>query len=225
MGMQTRILIGIVIGTLVVTAGAEHVGHRALWKRYQEAIASRQQLTLQFGEMLATHEQLKRRLSREQNHSRQLTQALTDTEAKLEDVSSRLAQQSKTVRELQVRLASVHEQMDQLQGELAMTLEAKPSAASADRAAPVQLERIVVTDPAAPTLQGRVISVHRDWNFVVVDLGWNAVKIGETVSIFRDDQLLAKARIDRVQEGVCAATVLPEWQSAEIQANDLVRVL
>ena len=225
MSMQTRILIGAVIGTLVVTAGAEHIGHRALWKRYQEAIASRQQLTLQFGEMLATHEQIKRQLSREQNRSQQLTQALTDTQAKLEDVSSRLAQQSKTVRELQVRLTSVHEQMDQLQGELAMTLEAKPSTASADRTAPVQLERIVVTDPTVPTLQGRVISVHKDWNFVVLDLGWNAVKIGETVSIFRNDQLLAKARIDRVQEGVCAATVLPEWQGAEIQTNDLVRVL
>ena len=59
----------------------------------------------------------------------------------------------------------------------------------------------------------------------MIDLGWDAVRIGDTVSIVRNGQLLAKARIDRVQEGVSAATLLSDWETAEIHVNDLVRVL
>ena len=73
--------------------------------------------------------------------------------------------------------------------------------------------------------QGRVISVHSEWQFVVTNLGWDAVDVGEVVSIYRQDKLLAKARIERVQERASAATLLPEWLHAEVQVNDVVRVL
>ena len=59
----------------------------------------------------------------------------------------------------------------------------------------------------------------------MISLGWDAVRIGDVVSIFRNDQLQAKAKIERVQEGVCAATVLPDWKTEAIQLNDLVRIL
>ena len=89
----------------------------------------------------------------------------------------------------------------------------------------MQLDRVVVSEAGTSSLQGRIMSVHRDWNFVVIDLGWGQVRIGDTVSIFRNSQLLAKARVERVQEGVCAATVLPGWETAEIQINDVASIL
>jgi hypothetical protein len=67
--------------------------------------------------------------------------------------------------------------------------------------------------------------VHKEWSFVVVSLGWNSVKIGDTISILRDDRLLAKAKVERVQEDVSAATLLPDWQDVEVAVNDLVQVL
>ena len=125
-----------------------------------------------------------------------------------------------------MRLAAIQQQMEQLQGELAATLETRPKAASADASsAPVRLERVVVSAGGAAGFQGRVLSVHQDWDFVVIDLGWNTVRVGDTVSIFRHNELLAKAKVERVQEAACAATVLPEWNAAEIRVNDLVRAL
>ena len=88
----------------------------------------------------------------------------------------------------------------------------------------MQLERIVVSRTDAG-LHGRVLSIDKNWNFVVVDLGWSAVGIGDTLSIYREEQLLAKARVERVQEGICAASLLPEWSTAEIRVNDQVRAL
>ena len=123
-----------------------------------------------------------------------------------------------------MRLSTTQQQMDQLQGELALALQSHSWAAQ-EASGAVQLERVVVSDAGASNLNGRVVSVNKDWHFVVIDLGWDAVRIGDTVSIFRGEQLLAKARVDRVQEGICAATILPEWGTAEVHVNDLVKLL
>lgn len=89
----------------------------------------------------------------------------------------------------------------------------------------MQLERIIVGDAKTAGQQGRVVSVYPQWKFVIVDFGWDAVRIGDTVSIFSDEQLVAKARVERVQEGVSAATILSDWESMEIRVNDIARLL
>jgi len=106
-------------------------------------------------------------------------------------------------------------------------LEEHPAGAHASQRRMIELEKVVVTHPAspAPGLQGRVLSVNPEWHFVVIDLGWDVVNIGDVVSIYRNDQLLGKARVERVQEQVCAAALLPEWVESQVQVNDVVRVL
>lgn len=215
--------LGIVLGA---AATEEHLSRGLMARRLHEALEGRRQLELQFGEVLATHQQMKAQLKNEQQRSQELSTALAAARKKLEETTARLAEETRTVHELQMRLTSTQHEASQLQGELAVALQqAGQQSAKADSSSAVQLERVVVSDVSTPALQGRVVSVHRDWNFVVIDLGWDAVRIGDTVSIFRNDQLLAKARIERVQEGVAAATLLPEWQTTEIHVNDLVRVL
>jgi len=118
-------------------------------------------------------------------------------------------------------------EFDLVQGELALSLQ-QQGGASGTREGWIRLEKVVVGEPGAATaagFEGRVVSIHPEWQFIVVDLGWDAVTIGDVVSIYRGEQFLAKARVDRVQEAVCAATVLPEWQQAVLQVNDAVRPL
>jgi len=219
-----RILVAGVGLLLAVVATGEHLGRRLAERHYREALESRQQLEHRVGDVMRTHTQLTATLQREQQRSQALSEALASTRGQLEEAVGRLTEENKSVRLLQQRLASMQQQMDQLQGELAVTLEQRPRAASAS-ASPVQLERIVVSDSAGATVRGRVLSVNQDWNFVVVDLGWNHVRIGDVISIFRNEQLLAKARIERVQEQVSVATLLPEWSTAKVEINDLARVL
>lgn len=211
------------VGLLGALLG-EHANRRAIARRYQEAIDSRRQLVVQIGEMTAGHEQLKGNLERERQRAQELTDTLAASRTQLEDTAGRLTEATRTVSELKTRLAAVQQQMDQVQGELAIALQDSERRPNAGEAGSVQLERIIVSGTTAPGFEGRVLSVHSDWNFIVVDLGWSAVSVGETVSIFRNDQLLAKAKVERVQEEACAATVLPEWTITDIHANDLVRV-
>jgi DNA repair exonuclease SbcCD ATPase subunit len=219
------IVLGIAAAGLAGLAVIEHTHRRFVQRQLAEAILARQQLEQRVADVLATHERLKRDIEEEQQHSRELTDALATVRKELEDTTGRLADEIQHARRLQTRLAAMQGQLDQLQGELVTVLQKRQgSGAAAGGAAPVQLERIVVSD-AASDLTGRIISVHHEWDFVVINLGWDTVRIGDTVSIVRNGQLQAKARVDRVQEGMCAATVLPEWQTDAIRVNDVVRLL
>lgn len=201
------------------------VGRQGVARRYEEALAIRRNLELQAGEAAAVQGRLHGELELERQRSLELSEALAATRGQLEEAVGRLTEESRSARELKARLAGVQRQMEQLQGELVVALEAREGSVPPASAGPVQLERVVVSGPGSPRLQGRVMSVHQDWNFIIVDLGWDAVRIGDTVSVFRDDRLLAKARVERVQEGICAAAILPEWKAAEIRVSDLARVL
>ena len=226
MNKARAVIIGSAAILLAGVSVGEDIARRLVTKRYRQMVEARRQLELQVGEMVATHEQLKNELGDSQRRSQELTDALAQAREQLENAVGHLAQETKTGRELSQRLTSVQRQMEQMQGELAVALQGRPAAKQSDSAsAAVQLERVVVSDADAAALKGRIVSIHKDWNFVVIDLGWDAVRIGDTVSIVRNGEILAKARIDRVQEDVCAATLVSESESADVRINDLVRVL
>lgn len=229
MNRRQQILIGVIGGVigvaLVGVAARERIYRRLFERRYHEAVEEHRKLERHVNEVLATHERLKNDLTQEQQRSRELSDALAATRGRLEEITGRLTEENQNVRKLHMRLAAMQQQMDQLQGELAVTLQERQQAAATKGTAPIQLERVVVSDEASTKLHGRVMSIHTDWGFVVISLGWDAVRIGDTVSIFRDQQLLAKARVERVQENICAATVLPEWNADAVRVNDLARVL
>ena len=80
--------------------------------------------------------------------------------------------------------------------------------------------------PAATAAQaGKIIQINPDWQFVVVDLGWHTVNIGDVLGVYQGEQLIAKVKVERVQEQVAAASILPEYRTADITVNDRVAVL
>ena len=221
-----RVLLVILGAALIGAAAGEYFSRRVLERRHRDAITLQQRTEQGVRAFLSAHGRLKQDLEQERKHSQELSQTLAMKQTELDEAVGRLTEETTTVRKLEMRLAAMQQQMDQLQSELALALgERQGGAQSAKSAGTVALERIVVSDARAPRFHGRVLSVHKDWNFVVIDLGWDAVKIGETVSIERDGRLLAQARVERVQEGLSAATLLPGWESADVQTDDLVRSL
>lgn len=224
MNRPRQLLLAMSGTVLVGTAIGEHVLRQAMERRYRDAVQARARVERRLSDVLQRHNRLQAAFLQEQQRSKELSGALAATRSNMEEAVGRLSEETHTVRGLEMRLAGMQQQMDQLQGELALALQDERRAATASSDT-VQLERVVVTDANAVGLQGRIVSVHHDWNFVVIDLGWDTVHVGDTVSILRNEQTLAKARVERVQEGLCAATVLPEWESADIRVNDLVQLL
>ncbi len=230
-----RIVIAILGVALIGVATWGHLTRRHLERRYDALVEDREELELRLGEVLVAHQRLKDNFKSEQDRSQELSDTLVSTRGMLQDMETRLASESQSVRELQTRLTALQQQMEQLQGELVLVFQEqeqlkgrtkrKQQQATTKPSALIELQRIVVGGETLPAFHGRIVSVHHDWDFVIIDLGWDAVKVGDTVSIVRDDQLLARARVDRVQEGVCAATVLPEWETELVRVNDTVQML
>lgn len=221
------VLIAVVGVALAGVTASEYRYRRVLERRYDDALTMQQRLQQRLGEVLTTHQDLQGDLAQERQRSRQLTETLAAVRGELTQTEGRLTDESRTVRELQLRLAAMQQQMEQLQGELAITLQGRQEdrQAASDAPKPIALDRVVVSDARSLGLNGRVLSVHEHWDFVVIDFGWDEVKIGDIATIVRNDELMAKVRIERVQEGLCAATVLPEWDTSAIHVNDLVRLL
>lgn len=221
---RTRWIALVGVGVILTgMAAGEHIYRRTVQRRYVEAVRSRQQLQQKLNRIAKQHEQATTELVQERERSKGLSDALESMQAKMDETLTRLAEETRTIRTLHARMAAMQGQMDQLQGELSLSLQQDGSKGRGDGV--VKLERVMVSTEGLGAPDGRVVSVHPDWNFVVLNLGWDQVKIGETVSIFRNEQLMAKARVERIQEGVCAATVLPEWKIADVQQNDRATAL
>lgn len=85
----------------------------------------------------------------------------------------------------------------------------------------VELEKIVIK--AVPGSVGRILEVNKEHGFVVVDLGRrNSLRLGDIFSIYRDDAFVGSVEVERIEEDICAAAVLPRWNVEEFREEDKV---
>ena len=222
-GRVVVLVVGIGLGAAWL---AESIAHQRSDRQYHDALKARQQLELQYAELKTERDQLAGSLKTERQRVEQIARTLAAKDSELQAAVSRLAEEEHNLQQLQGELVAMQQQWDRIQTDAG----SRRPARHADAASPdgmVQLEKVVIRHPtlSGNDLHGRVISVHPEWQFVVIDLGWDAVNIGDVVSIYRDDQLVGKARVDRVQAQVSAASLLPDSTQLDIHVNDVVRTL
>ena len=115
------------------------------------------------------------------------------------------------------RLRTLERRFTRLQRDL-VKLRVKTEGASEE----IDLGQIVVS--AAPSMEGKVLAVNRQFKFIVVDLGQeHHLPVGTVLSIYRDKEFVGRVQVEEVRESVAACRILPEWTRQEIQENDLAR--
>jgi len=73
-----------------------------------------------------------------------------------------------------------------------------------------------------PGLNGRVVSVNNDNNFVIVDLGENkGIRLGNTLSVYRDAKYIARLEVIQVRKDISAADIKDQW--SKLQVGDVVQ--
>lgn len=83
--------------------------------------------------------------------------------------------------------------------------------------------------PAPPPVQDQrphqVLSVNRQFNFVVVNVGLrDRLKIGDTLRVEQNGKLIGRIQVEKLYENFSACTILEEVQPAHIGEGDLVRI-
>jgi polynucleotide 5'-kinase involved in rRNA processing len=101
-------------------------------------------------------------------------------------------------------------------------LEAKVEELTAALPKNIELEKIVVK--STQELTGKVLSLDKERGFIVVDLGNdNNLKLGDVLSVYRDDKFIGKAQVEKIEEKTSAAVILTPWKEAEFKESDVVK--
>lgn len=85
----------------------------------------------------------------------------------------------------------------------------------------VDLEKIVVIPDEVP--EGRVLSVDKETEFVIVNLGIkDGVQMGNVLSVYRGTDYLGDIKVTRIQPEMSAADLIPPFSSRVVRKNDQV---
>ena len=88
----------------------------------------------------------------------------------------------------------------------------------------MELEKIVIKTTTG--LKGKILSYDKGNNFVVTDLGsQNNLKLGDILSVYRNDVFIGRVQIEKFERTNSAAVVLPSWKNVEFKENDVVKKL
>ncbi len=87
----------------------------------------------------------------------------------------------------------------------------------------VELERIVVKQEGE--LEGKVLVVNKEYNFIVTDVGLNdQIALGDILTVFRDGKYVGEGQVEKIYDTMSAATIAKETKPGAIQVNDKVVV-
>ena len=85
----------------------------------------------------------------------------------------------------------------------------------------IELERIVVK--AEGELEGRVLVVNREFNFIVVNIGMDDdIELGSYLTIFRNGKYVGEAQVEKIYGTMSAATIVKETKPRAIMVDDNV---
>ncbi len=91
----------------------------------------------------------------------------------------------------------------------------------------VRPELVEGRTPGAKTLEGKVLVVNREYDFVVISLGSkDAVKKGTRFAVWRGDKQVMSIEVDKLYDNMSAANMLEEEKKGwEIKEGDAVRLI
>ncbi|MFH1519942.1 MAG: hypothetical protein ABIE75_05190 [Candidatus Omnitrophota bacterium] len=142
--------------------------------------------------------------------------------AKLDKIAQQLAQEQRHRGGLEQEVKETEEKLT-LAIKAKAEIEAKYKELQTNSIGVIELEKIVVT--ARPPLEGRVVLINREQEFILVDLGSkDKLEIGEVLAVYRNNDLIGRARIVEVRETLSAATILHELRWNEISEDDIVKL-
>ncbi|RKY37335.1 MAG: hypothetical protein DRP78_01400 [Candidatus Omnitrophota bacterium] len=83
-----------------------------------------------------------------------------------------------------------------------------------------------VTIPAAKELQGQVLVVNKEFEFVVINLGKkDGMKVSDTLDVYRGRTRIGKVRIERIYDTMSSAVILSKFTNSSIRDGDVVKLI
>ena len=83
------------------------------------------------------------------------------------------------------------------------------------------VSQISSSEPPGAPLEGKVLVVNKEYDFIVVNLGQkDNISIGQTLELFRKDKKLGQARVEEVRDTMSVATPVTKDMIKQVKEDD-----
>lgn len=166
------------------------------------------------------------KLKDEQEYGSTLTSLLNDFDdineklALYDKAKIELAEQKQKIADLEDDLEDMRRESEKTQDELA---KAKQELNRIKQETPSMAGGVQVgPDGIDPNLEGEVLSVNEEWNYIIIGLGNRQIRENMDMLVARDDKLIAKVHISKVHSKVSIAEILPQVTIGSVKVGDRV---
>jgi len=192
----------------------------------QDMDRSRQELT----QAVEQQQTLTRSIEEREQQMGQLKQSLEQAQQQAQAATSQVAALEQERSTLKDQLAQLEDSKSQLETRLndmaQPAVELGKVVVNGDQAAAAPSPVLPAPSTKAVTLDGQVVVVNREYDFIVMNLGRNhGLSVGQEFQIVRDNQVLGHVKVEKVYDELSAAAILPDSQKSSIREGDAVRAL
>ncbi len=191
--------------------------------RYEQLYTTKDDLKKTRDELTKTQQELaqtKQELDTARQEIASLNEKLTKKESEIAQAQQKIAELEGQVAELERQIGEQKKQMAQLDTDKTKLLEEKKRLE--DAIAPFIPPPIPSKD-VAKGLNGHILMVDPEWNFVVLDIGkFNGLQRNQQMLVHRGEQLVGRIRISDVRDQMSVADVEQAWVTTPLQPGDRV---
>jgi len=151
----------------------------------------------------------------------QLTEQVTKLKGQQQELQAQLTQVQQAKSDLETRLTEL---VDQPTVELDRVVVTDPSMAGSSDMLP--LGALQPAGSQISSVQGQVIVINREYDFVVINMGRNqGLQIGQEFQVFRGERALGRVKVEKIYDELSAAAILPETDKDALREGDLVKAI
>jgi uncharacterized membrane-anchored protein YhcB (DUF1043 family) len=163
-------------------------------------------------------EQLKADLAQQKNIRADLEKKFNQAQSEMQKVQSQLKDLSDKKAELETKLKELDVKAKGVElGTIVVSGEGAGGATTTKGPAREQPGK------AATALEGKVLVINKDYNFVVINLGGkDAVKIGDTFSVYHGNKYLGDVKVEKVHDAMSAAGFVSADLKGKVSEGDKV---
>lgn len=214
-----------------------------LGRQLDEAKDARAELEEQLSRVRLEVEQTVKQLDDERKAKAELVKSVDERQREIDRLGKDLTQATSERTSMAEQLAQLKTQQEQAQKQLEelqqakAQLETKVLELSYGETTPtVELEKVMVSGlPPQPGLQraqpasvvqGQVLVINREYDFIVVSLGKNqGLGIGQELQIVRGQDILGRVKVEKLYDELSAAAILPGTKEDAIREGDVVNAI
>jgi septal ring factor EnvC (AmiA/AmiB activator) len=188
----------------------------------QKTLRAQAELTRSVEDREAEIARLTQDLAQARADSQQVSAQLSGLQSERDEVKRKLADLERAKEDLEAKVMELSERPTVELDKVLVTGEeaGEPPAAGADLVIPVS------AGSASMAVDGQVVVINREYDFIVMNLGKNhGLSIGQEFQVVRGTEVLGHVKVEKVYDELSAAAILPDSQKQHIREGDAVRAL